>query len=61
MQKIKDMFRQAQQSSKKIKVNQLQSKFEFFLCKVKFYVCFHNVLKLLSLSFYLLSFQKFMN
>jgi hypothetical protein len=53
MQKIKDMLRQAQQSSKKIKVNKLQPNFKFFLVKLILMIIFHNVLNLLSLAFYL--------
>jgi hypothetical protein len=51
MQKIKEMLRQAQQSSKKIKVNQLQTNFKIFSVNMIFMIVFHNVLNLLSLAF----------
>jgi len=54
MQKIKD-------KSKKIKVRHLQTTFNIFFCKVDFYDFFHNVLNLLSLTFYLLSLLRFIN
>jgi hypothetical protein len=54
MQKIKD-------KSKKIKVSHLQTIFNIIFVKLIFMIVFHNVLNLLSLSFYLLSFLKFRN
>ena len=74
MQKIKDKSRSEAKTQsqspergegeawgKKIKVRHLQTIFNIFFVKSIFMIIFHNVLNLLSLTFYLLSFLKFMN
>jgi len=74
MQKIKDKSRSEAKTQsqspersegeawgKKIKVSHLRTIFIIFFLKLIFLIIFHNVLILLSLTFYLLSLLKFMN
>jgi len=54
MQKIKDKI-------KKIESQAIANFSQSFSVKLIFIIVFHNVLNLLSLTFYLLSFLKFIN
>jgi hypothetical protein len=65
MQKIKDKSKKLKSSrnpaSAGIKVHLLQIIFNIPFEKFIFMIVLHNILNLLSLSFYPLSFEKFMN